>query len=205
MARPQQDPQIRRNEILDAAEILFHDRGYHKTMVSDIVKEIGAAQGTFYYYFSSKEEIIEGLIDRHLSKFKSKIEKIFFDININLIQKIDMIANIIYSTILYKNGLLLDFLYNDQYLHLMDKFFRQSKKLIAPYLLDIIKEGNADKIFHTPFPEVSVRFILSIIQCYAEAMYDKKSDTFLTQQMTLAKKLIENALGAEEGSLPISL
>ena len=50
MARPQQDPQIRINEILDAAETLFYDHGYHQTMISDIVKKIGAAQGTFYYY-----------------------------------------------------------------------------------------------------------------------------------------------------------
>ena len=38
MARPPQDPQIRINEILDAAEALFYERGYQPTLISDIVK-----------------------------------------------------------------------------------------------------------------------------------------------------------------------
>ena len=67
MARPAQDPQIRINEILDAAETLFYERGYQPTMISDIVRKIGVAQGTFYYYFTSKEEIVVALINRHLS------------------------------------------------------------------------------------------------------------------------------------------
>ncbi len=36
---------------------LFATKGYHATKVSDIVKETGVAQGTFYWYFKSKEEI----------------------------------------------------------------------------------------------------------------------------------------------------
>jgi AcrR family transcriptional regulator len=39
MARPTQDPQIRINAILDAAETLLYVRGYHQMMISDIVKK----------------------------------------------------------------------------------------------------------------------------------------------------------------------
>ena len=47
MVRITKDPQVRMTEILDAAEELFYVRGYHETAVSDIVKSIGVAQGTF--------------------------------------------------------------------------------------------------------------------------------------------------------------
>ena len=46
-----------REQILDTTLQLFAERGYHKTKISDIVKAVGVAQGTFYWYFKSKETI----------------------------------------------------------------------------------------------------------------------------------------------------
>ncbi|KMK74982.1 TetR/AcrR family transcriptional regulator [Alkalihalobacillus pseudalcaliphilus] len=47
---------------MKAALQLFATDGYHKTKVSDIVKVVGVAQGTFYWYFSSKEDIALAII-----------------------------------------------------------------------------------------------------------------------------------------------
>jgi AcrR family transcriptional regulator len=41
------DPETRRGELIDAAEELFLASGYEDTAVSDIVRKIGVAQGTF--------------------------------------------------------------------------------------------------------------------------------------------------------------
>ena len=65
MARITKDPVVRRNEIIDAAEKLFYSVGYDETSVSDIVKAIGVAQGTFYNYFTSKDAVLEALVQRH--------------------------------------------------------------------------------------------------------------------------------------------
>jgi AcrR family transcriptional regulator len=46
---------------------LFAERGYHPTSVSDIVDSLGVGKGVFYWYFSSKEELLgEILRDAHL-------------------------------------------------------------------------------------------------------------------------------------------
>lgn len=205
MARPPQDPQIRITEILDAAEALFYEHGYHQTMVSDIVKKIGVSQGTFYYYFTSKEEIVEALIDRHLSKFKDKIDKVACSQLVSLPGKIELMADIMFDTIHYKQGLLLDFLYNDQYLHLMDKLFHRTKKMLAPYLIDVIEKGNRELIFHVAYPQEAINYILAIIQCYAEAIYEKEAAAALVRQKLLVKRLIENVLGLPAGTLQISM
>lgn len=47
----------RRNQLLQSGLELFATKGYHATKVSDIVKKSAVSQGTFYWYFSSKEEI----------------------------------------------------------------------------------------------------------------------------------------------------
>ncbi|ANS76750.1 TetR family transcriptional regulator [Paenibacillus yonginensis] len=47
----------RRDQILQSALRRFAKDGYHATKISDIVAEVGVAQGTFYWYFKSKEAI----------------------------------------------------------------------------------------------------------------------------------------------------
>ena len=78
MARTPQDPQIRITEILDAAEYLFSSKGYLGTTISDIAKKMGVAQGMLYYYFKSKEEILESLVIRQSSSFLAEIKKIAY-------------------------------------------------------------------------------------------------------------------------------
>jgi AcrR family transcriptional regulator len=48
--------------ILEGAERLFGQQGFHATSVSDITREAGVAQGTFYLYFDSKEAIFRALV-----------------------------------------------------------------------------------------------------------------------------------------------
>ncbi|MDF2571911.1 MAG: transcriptional regulator, TetR family, partial [Sporomusa sp.] len=74
MARPFQDPQIRITEILDTAEHLFTVKGYFGTTISNIAKEMGVTQGMFYYYFKSKEEILEALLNRQVTSNISEIK-----------------------------------------------------------------------------------------------------------------------------------
>lgn len=53
----------RRLSILAAARSAFAEKGYESTAVSDIVAAAGIAQGTFYLYFPSKQEVFFALAD----------------------------------------------------------------------------------------------------------------------------------------------
>lgn len=202
MARPKQDPQIRINEILAAADSLFHKRGYQKTMVGDIAKKVGVAHGTFYYYFKSKEEIIEALINRRLLKVQTEIETMLSDKQISLPRKMELMGDILLKAIRSKEGLLLEYLYTARSLYLIDRLMRRGKRMLSPYMLSLAKEGKRRGVFATQSPEASVAYILAIIQCHIESIYDKESPRVLTQQLNLGKRLIETALGLREGGLP---
>lgn len=56
-----------RQRLLSAAELLFGRNGYHSTSVADITGGAGVAQGTFYLYFGSKDEVFGELV-RDLSR-----------------------------------------------------------------------------------------------------------------------------------------
>ena len=52
---------VRRSEILDAAELLFGTKGFDCTSTTDILNEVGIARGTLYYHFKSKEDILDAI------------------------------------------------------------------------------------------------------------------------------------------------
>ncbi len=54
--------------ILEAAKLVFAEKGYHAARVSDIVEQAGVAQGTFYLYFKSKQAIFTSLVDTFFSQ-----------------------------------------------------------------------------------------------------------------------------------------
>jgi AcrR family transcriptional regulator len=53
-----------RSAIIDAALTLFRERGYDATTMRAIAAEAGVSVGNAYYYFSSKEQLVQGFYDR---------------------------------------------------------------------------------------------------------------------------------------------
>ncbi|MCX7983417.1 MAG: TetR/AcrR family transcriptional regulator [Bacteroidetes bacterium] len=61
-----------KNEILEASKRVFQRWGFKKTTMDDIARESGKAKSSLYYYFKSKDDIIDALLDR---EFESIIQK----------------------------------------------------------------------------------------------------------------------------------
>ncbi len=57
-----------RRKLLDAGAQVFAAKGYHATRVDDIVKLAHASHGTFYLYFSNKEELFRALAEEVASE-----------------------------------------------------------------------------------------------------------------------------------------
>ncbi|MEW1961570.1 TetR/AcrR family transcriptional regulator [Microbacterium sp. NPDC077644] len=51
-----------RRKLLEAAEAVFADLGYHEASIVKITERAGVALGTFYLYFDSKQTIFESLV-----------------------------------------------------------------------------------------------------------------------------------------------
>jgi AcrR family transcriptional regulator len=66
--------QERRDDLLNAAQSLFLDKGVAATTVEDITTGAGVAKGTFYLYFASKEAVLGALRDRFGRQLVRKID-----------------------------------------------------------------------------------------------------------------------------------
>lgn len=69
----------RKEEIIRTAGEIFAQKGIRDTSVNDIVGRMNIAKGTFYHYFSSKEELatlfVDRLCSRHLEEIRTIIEQ----------------------------------------------------------------------------------------------------------------------------------
>ena len=52
----------RKQQLVEAAEALFTERGYSATRISDICARAGVAKGLFYWYFPTKESLFAELV-----------------------------------------------------------------------------------------------------------------------------------------------
>ena len=80
--------EIKENKLLDSAYTLFVHNGFSQTSIDDIVKKADVAQGTFYYYFKSKEAVLDEITDKYISIIVESMEKISKDENLNPIEKL---------------------------------------------------------------------------------------------------------------------
>jgi AcrR family transcriptional regulator len=84
----------KRTALLKAALNLFTERGFHGTSTAQISKEAGVATGTLFNYFSTKEDLINGLyfdvkgrlsrsMEREVqaqSTFQDKLRKMWYNL-----------------------------------------------------------------------------------------------------------------------------
>lgn len=76
MPRITKEPEERRQEILETATRLFYEKGYEKTSISDIAKEMNVAQGLCYRYFPSKETLFDTAIDQYAQTLADRMASI---------------------------------------------------------------------------------------------------------------------------------
>ena len=87
MTRIVKTPDERRSELIATAQRLFYTKGYERTSVSNIVEELGVAQGTFYYYFDSKQAILEAVVEELIAQSVVLMQAIIADQTLDAIAK----------------------------------------------------------------------------------------------------------------------
>ena len=197
--RTLKEPEVRKNEILDAAERLFSARGFDKATVIDILTSAGIAKGTFYYYFKSKEEVLDAIVKRRNDAGMERAKAIAQDPRLSPEEKITAVILAQQS----QNAVEEEFipvLHENANALLHEKVLSDSVIRLTPLLAEIVKDGITQKKFNTPFPAESVEILLTAgimifdDACFPWSMEEKaaKIPAFLCS--------MERILGASSGS-----
>ncbi|AXU97800.1 MAG TPA: TetR/AcrR family transcriptional regulator [Erwinia persicina] len=63
-----------RQHIIDVARAIITHKGYSAVGIAEIVQAAGIPKGSFYYYFKSKEEFAEALLEHYFSHYLSEVD-----------------------------------------------------------------------------------------------------------------------------------
>ena len=69
-------PEERKAEMVAAASKLFAQQGFVRTSVAEIVSAVDVAKGLFYYYFTTKDDMVKAVVEGYCSYLGSLAEKI---------------------------------------------------------------------------------------------------------------------------------
>ncbi len=200
LTRITKDPDERRKELVDIAEQLFLDKGYEETAVSDIVSKAHVAQGTFYYYFSSKGVMLDAIIDRLLEDVKVKVENVVTLEGMNAVEKMMMFFGV-FRTIGKGREKLMDYLHEERNVLLHFKLEKKVYLMIIPPLVRIIRQGVEEGVFDTDYPREVAISILASSNALSEGKHDPTGTTEVNPRiLTIIFDLFARLLGAKPGT-----
>lgn len=165
------DAKVRRKEILDVAERMFCTNGYDNTSTNDILAEIGIARGTLYYHFKSKEDILDGMIDRIIEEIERKISFIVMNDSVSVLERFTM-AVLSTHVDTEVGDMILEQVHKPQNALMHQKMQERLLAAIIPYFVKIVEAGIECGIMKTDYPAEVVEMALS----YANEAFDDSKD-----------------------------
>ena len=162
--RDVKDPEIRRAEIMDAAMLLFMEKGYANTTTQDIVDKVNISRGLLYYHFKNKEDILYCLVERYSEKLLSVIHVIVYDDDKTAIEKIRAFidATIISTDNVSAEGTELQKTVDlEENRYMLDKLSHKLIEKLTIYFERIINQGISEKVFSVKYPSETAEFLMT--------------------------------------------
>ncbi|MBA7530495.1 hypothetical protein ES705_22703 [subsurface metagenome] len=214
MVRITKEYHERKNELLNVAQELFFAKGYVQTSVDAIIKKVGVSKGTFYYYFKSKEDLMNKLVKRMTNQILIEVKKITERQYLDALTKLNR-AYITTRNVKLENidliKLYLRVLYKDENIMLRHKIYMSNVDLLVPEFAKIINQGVEEKIFNTPFPRKAAKLVFELAQIVGDSTakllseMDKNPEIIekLKKEIDIYEDGIERIIGAKKGSINI--
>ncbi|MGE7945418.1 TetR/AcrR family transcriptional regulator [Lysinibacillus sp. NPDC093688] len=190
----------RRNEILDAADELFGQKGFDGASTNDILEKVGIARGTLYYHFKSKEDIMDALIERYNVQILGAAKEIAVNKSIPVYERI--IRVVMALNISGGNGKeIIDHIHKPQNALMHQKIQKVIMNGLPPILTEIIREGIEQGLFSTPYPYECMEMVVA----YTNTVFDddmvELTDEERASRIPAFVFNVERLLGVESRSL----
>lgn len=202
----------RRREIINVAQELFITKGYSQTSINDIMEKVGIAKSNFYYYFASKEGLLDALVDIHTGYHLEKWREIIAEPRMDALTKANSVFNLsgnIKKEHKKLNMTLLKATYDDKNIMIRHLLNRKTLDLAGRELCQIIYQGINEGVFITPYPEEAVRAVFRICENALDDLQDfiinldKQPENIdkIMEYYQMLEHFTERLLGAKPGTI----
>ena len=206
--------EMRRNEILEAAQRLVYTKGYEQMSIQDILVELKISKGAFYHYFGSKQALLEAMIERMAQQVIQLLMPIVQDDTLPAPKKLNYVFDAASRWKTDRKEVLLTLVnawYADENAILRLKAQAAVLPLIAPLVTTIVCQGIREGVFRTAFPDQISGIIFSLLQSFGDSLtkliIQPELDPEAVQRLEILsaahQDAMERLLGAASGSLPL--
>lgn len=163
------------------------------------MRKIGAAKGGFYYYFETKEQVLDTLVEQSIDDIVNATLPIIEDLSFNALEKLKLMLIEEIKTNL-KNNTSSNHLHNIKNVDMHQKIMIAMVKKLSPIMSKVIQQGIKEEIFKVSHPlEVSEILIAGIHFILDSGIFKWTKEQYF-QKIKAAEELIEKTLSIEEGS-----
>lgn len=188
--------------ILDAMQELMNKSNAQTISVSDIAKKAGIGKGSIYYYFKSKEEILEGVIERSYSDALKKAEELVKNPELKALDKLEIVFRTCRDSSLellrQEAG---DFFEIQQSALLHQQYIQIMIRNLRPVLADIIRQGNAEGTMFCKSPEEAAEIALIVLLIKMDSRLNSQSREQVQKTLDVFSYMLETSFGIEKGRL----
>jgi len=188
-------------KLIDAAGRLFSEKGYSETSIDDICEEVGVTHGLFYYYFDSKQDIVEAITARLVEDITETLDDITNDPILGAQEKF---MKLWIQSLQEKKerAYLTSVLMGDSPIsRFVNQVYHDAVEAMVPYLKEIVEQGVEEGVFDTEYPEQTMRFWIHgrLHQIEKVSWDDDVNEVFKT--IKAEAHIVECLLGAKENFL----
>ncbi len=188
--------------ILNSMQKLMQKKDTQSISVSEIAKEAGIGKGSIYYYFKSKEDIVDAVIERSYSDAIQKAKELVQNPELDAQTKMEIIFRTCRDSSLelsrQEAGSYMELqqsaLLHQQYIYIMIRNLR-------PILADIIRQGNQEGTITCNSPDEVAEIVLILLTIKFDK-YLSNSDSAQTQKtLDVFTYMLETSFHIEKGRL----
>ncbi|HQV70007.1 MAG TPA: TetR/AcrR family transcriptional regulator [Thermoflexales bacterium] len=208
----------KRNEILDVAQRFVYTRGYEQMSIQDILDELKISKGAFYHYFDSKQDLLEGLIERLRAQSEREIIPRVRNSKLPALSRLQLMLR---ESTQWKTAqkeyllALLGVWYHDNNAIVRQKTTANMTAWITPLITQILADGARDGTMRMASPEAAANVILTLMLGLGDAMAHEilalgMTDEAIARRNAIQKiesltaaytRAMEQTLGVKENSL----
>lgn len=192
----------RYDEILNTAERLFITKGYNNTSIADLISEIQIAKGTFYYYFTSKEEVMDAVITRYTEYQGGLFKKIASDDTLSALEKLRKMfekSNELKQNDNHQSEMLEIVHTANAEIHM--RSIIKSMMILIPIIARVIQQGNEEGVFHVQYPKTASEVIVSSMQMLFNDGFLPATAQEMMTRLYEYTAVCEDILGLQRGTL----
>lgn len=162
--------EMRREELLAAAEKLFYTKGYEKTSVQDILTAVGFSKGGFYHHFDSKLSVLEAICENRAREICEQARAIVLERE-GAVEKLNALFH---DAAFFGSGtsnfvaLLIQVAYREDGALMREKMKARQLEYMQPVLEDILEEGVKTQAFFVTDIATSAQMLLRLYMQFAD-------------------------------------